>query len=112
MEYTVTIRKEHCIGTVFSDCHYCPLARSIREQLPFLKLYAVGAYTVHIKGSGSWWFNAEFPNGWNRSTMQKLSSGKIESHSVTFTSPNHLEELSEANVIEASKIVNQEMEVI
>lgn len=90
MEYTVIVRKEHCIDRKYSCITNCPLCAAIREQLPEFPLDTVAGSHLTDK-SGNTYLIPTMLNGatedesWDSVTINKLRDGKISEFKVTFT---------------------------
>ena len=80
MQYTVIIKKEHCLNTTYSDYKDCGLARAIRDQFPEFKLKSIGGSYVRDTDHNEWKFDMTC---WANSQFESLLKGEIESVSVT-----------------------------
>jgi hypothetical protein len=80
----VVITRKHCEDADYRSNTDCPLARAIKEQLPDFPLSGVGGITIDDKSGKRYLFDSSNETGWNDTTMYRILSGKIESHTVTF----------------------------
>lgn len=88
-QYTVVVKKEHCIGTNYMDNLGCPLYLAIKEQLPDFPLKSVGGTHITDLEGRQWNFSKPYyfenNNGWGYQKYRYIMDGKINEFPVTFT---------------------------